>query len=185
MLLVGVINADTSLHFPDFRASERTFQLVTQVAGRTGRGPRGGRVLVQTLSPDHPAIRAAVRHDYAMFAKQELPIRQMLHYPPYTQMARLIVRGEAEALVKEFALQLAERIRSALVEHQLAEGVQNRVLGPAPAPIPRLRNLYRYHLQAQCGDGQLLRQAILLATENLSSREGVQWAIDIDPLDML
>ena len=73
MTLVGVINADTALHFPDFRAAERTFQLVTQVAGRTGRGDRGGRVVVQTYSPDHPAIVAAQRHDYAMFANQELP----------------------------------------------------------------------------------------------------------------
>src|SRR5437899_9220680 len=71
--LVGVVNADTALHFPDFRAAERTFQLVTQVAGRTGRGEKGGRVLVQTFSPEHPAIQAAIRHDYAMFAGQELP----------------------------------------------------------------------------------------------------------------
>ena len=80
--LVGVINADTALHLPDFRAAERTFQLVTQVAGRTGRGPKGGRVLVQTFSPDHPAIQAAVRHDYAAFAAGELPMRRMLRYPP-------------------------------------------------------------------------------------------------------
>ena len=81
--LVGVIQADTALHLPDFRAAERTFQLVTQVAGRTGRGDKGGRVLVQTFSPDHAAIRAAVRHDYAAFAAQELPLRKMLHYPPF------------------------------------------------------------------------------------------------------
>ena len=81
--LVGVINADTALHLPDFRAAERTFHLVTQVAGRTGRGPKGGRVLVQTFSPDHPAILAAVRHDYAAFAAGELPMRQMLRYPPF------------------------------------------------------------------------------------------------------
>ena len=93
--LVGVINADTALHLPDFRAAERTFQLVTQVAGRTGRGPKGGRVLVQTFSPDHPAIQAAVRHDYAAFAAGELPIRQMLRYPPFASMIRLVVRGRS------------------------------------------------------------------------------------------
>ncbi len=92
--LVGVIQADTALHLPDFRAAERTFQLVTQVAGRTGRGEKGGRVLVQTFSPDHPAIRAAVRHDYAAFAAQELPLREMLHYPPFAAMIRLVIRGE-------------------------------------------------------------------------------------------
>ena len=95
--LVGVIQADTALHLPDFRAAERTFHLVTQVAGRTGRGDKGGRVLVQTFSPDHPAIRAAVRHDYAAFAAQELPLREMLHYPPFAAMIRLVIRGESEA----------------------------------------------------------------------------------------
>ena len=89
--LVGVVNADTGLHFPDFRASERSFQLVTQVAGRTGRGPKGGHVLVQTFSPDHPAIRAAVRHDYAQFAAEELPSRKEVFYPPYGAMIRLVI----------------------------------------------------------------------------------------------
>jgi len=112
--LVGVINADTALHLPDFRAAERTFQLVTQVAGRTGRGPKGGRVLVQTFSPDHPAIQAAIRHDYAAFAKGELPIREMLHYPPFAAMVRLVIRGPVEAIASQFALQLAERLTSAL-----------------------------------------------------------------------
>src|SRR5205085_2450225 len=110
--LVGVINADTSLHLPDFRAAERTFQLVTQVAGRTGRGEQGGRVLVQTFSPDHPAIRAAVRHDYPMFARQELPIREALLYPPYSEMARIIARGPDAKATEEFADELAERFNA-------------------------------------------------------------------------
>ena len=112
--LVGVINADTALHLPDFRAAERTFQLVTQVAGRTGRGPKGGRVLVQTFSPDHPAIQAAVHHDYAAFAAGELPIRQMLRYPPFAAMIRLVVRGPVEAVASEFAKFIAERLHKAL-----------------------------------------------------------------------
>ena len=94
--LVGVVNADTALHLPDFRAAERTFQLVTQVAGRTGRGPQGGRVLVQTLSPDAPAIVAAVRHDLAAFARQELPHREALGYPPFASMVRIVIRGASE-----------------------------------------------------------------------------------------
>ena len=94
--LVGVVNADTALHLPDFRAAERTFQLLVQVAGRTGRGSQGGRVLVQTFTPDHPAILAAVRHDYASFANRELPLRQLLPYPPYAEMIRIIVRGPQE-----------------------------------------------------------------------------------------
>jgi len=128
--LVGVVNADTALHFPDFRASERTFHLVTQVAGRTGRGEKGGRVLVQTFTPDHPAILAAVRHDYAAFAASELPIRQMLSYPPFGAMVRLVVRAPQEPTVKEFADFLAKRLAAALQTRQS----NARILGPAPAP---------------------------------------------------
>src|SRR5208337_2486863 len=112
--LVGVIQADTALHLPDFRAAERTFHLVTQVAGRTGRGPKGGRVLVQTFSPEHPAIRAAVRHDFAAFAAGELPIREMLRYPPFATMIRLVVRGPVEAVAAQFAQHLAERLTAAI-----------------------------------------------------------------------
>src|SRR5690606_18489594 len=88
--LVGVVSADSALNLPDFRAAERTFQLVTQVAGRTGRGERGGRVVVQTFDPDHPAIQAAARHDFERFAREELPTRQALGYPPFGVMARII-----------------------------------------------------------------------------------------------
>ena len=185
VLLVGVVNADIALHFPDFRAAERTFQLVTQVAGRTGRGERGGRVLVQTFSPDHPAIRAAVRHDYATFARQELPVRELLHYPPYAAMARLIVRGEALEPAKQFAEHLAGLVRERLLKGQPAAGPENRLLGPAPAPIPRLRGMYRFHMQAQSADGTALRAAIRAATSELQSPDGVQWTVDIDPIDML
>ena len=143
--LVGVIQADTALHLPDFRAAERTFHLVTQVAGRTGRGRKGGHVLVQTFSPDHPAIRSAVRHDYAGFAAQELPLRQMLHYPPFASMVRLVIRGDSEAAAKEFAQRLGRELTAALEACE----AQARVLGPArphtanprqipfPDPAPR------------------------------------------------
>ena len=129
--LVGVINADTALHFPDFRAAERTFQLVTQVAGRTGRGDRGGRVLVQTFNPDHPAILAATRHDYAAFAAHELPMRQMLGYPPFSRMIRIVVRGPSGAAVREFAGHMAGRLRE-------APGAVRRGgpgVGPGPRPL--------------------------------------------------
>ncbi len=109
--LVGVINADTALHFPDFRAAERTFQLVTQVAGRTGRGERGGRVVVQTFSPDHPAIVAAQRHDYAMFANQELPLRREFAYPPIASLIRIVVRGPLESVTEQYAEHVAARLR--------------------------------------------------------------------------
>jgi primosomal protein N' (replication factor Y) len=107
--LVGVINADTSLHFPDFRAAERTFQLVTQVAGRTGRGERGGRVLVQTLSPEHPAIVAATKHDFVLFAQNELPLRREYGYSPFASMVRIIIRGPDETLTESFAEEMGRQ----------------------------------------------------------------------------
>ncbi len=179
--LVGVINADTALHLPDFRAAERTFQLVTQVAGRTGRGDRGGRVLVQTFSPDHPAIAAAVRHDYNAFAAVELPIRESLGYPPFGSMVRLVVRGPAEVTTGQFADEVARRLRTTLDEAQCTA----RILGPAPAPIAKLRGHFRFQIQIQAGDGPSLRQAVRTATTDLKPPAEVLWMADIDPLDML
>ena len=179
--LVGVINADTALHLPDFRAAERTFHLVTQVAGRTGRGPKGGRVLVQTFNPDHPAIRAAVRHDFAAFAAGELPARQMFRYPPFTAMIRLVIRGPKPRPVAEFAGHLAERLRWALKDRQ----TDARVLGPAPAPFAKLRGKYRFQIQVQGPDGDALREAVRRATADQRPPEGVQWIVDVDPQDML
>ena len=111
--LVGVVNADIALHLPDFRASERTFQLVAQVAGRTGRGDRLGRVLVQTYSPDHPAIRCAVEHDYEGFARGELPEREKYGVPPYGRLVRLIARGRQESAVQAYLDNLAAAFRQA------------------------------------------------------------------------
>ena len=126
--LVGVINADTALHFPDFRAAERTFQLVTQVAGRTGRGEKGGRVLVQTFSPDHPAIAAAAQHDYHAFAAVELPTREHYNYPPFARMIRIVVRGAAERTTGEFADTLARHLEQSLTVGR----IQMARAGPGP-----------------------------------------------------
>jgi primosomal protein N' (replication factor Y) len=179
--LVGVVNADTAMHLPDFRAAERTFQLVTQVAGRTGRGPQGGRVLVQTLCPDAPAIVAAVRHDLNAFASQELAHRGPLGYPPFTSMVRIIVRGAAERTAKALAEEIARRLGS----NAEAEADRVRILGPAPAPIARLRGNYRFQLQLQSTDGESLRQRVRMATADLRSPEGAGWIVDVDPLDMM
>jgi len=179
--LVGVINADTALHFPDFRAAERTFQLVTQVAGRTGRGERGGRVLVQTLSPEHPAIQAAIRHDYRRFAAQELPARQQFGYPPFASMIRIVVRGADEGPCERFANQLGESLRLSIAAHC----VSGRALGPAPAPIAKLRGKLRYHLLLLSSEFEKLHAAVKQATEGQKPPEGVQWVIDVDPSDML
>ena len=183
--LVGVINADTALHLPDFRAAERTFHLVTQVAGRTGRGEKGGHVLVQTFNPDHPAIQAAIRHDYAAFAKGELPIRQMLRYPPFSSMIRLVIRGPSEPIAREFANFLGGRVKELLSAEGMPVTESARVLGPAPAPFARLRGMYRFQIQLQGPDGDKLRDAVRQATADMKEPESVQWIADVDPLDMM
>lgn len=177
--LVGVINADTALHLPDFRAGERTFQLVAQVAGRTGRGEKGGRVLVQTLSPDHLAIRAAVRHDYEMFAHEELVVRKVLQYPPYGSMIRLVVRGPAEETARAVSEQVALRLREA------SDPAQVRVMGPAVAAIAKLRDQFRFQIQVQAATMPPLHEVVERATAPLKLPDKVFLTIDVDPWDML
>jgi primosomal protein N' (replication factor Y) len=181
--LVGVINADTALHLPDFRASERTFHLITQVAGRTGRGEKGGRVIIQTFSPDHPAILAAAKHDYNRFVQQELPIRKTLNYPPYSQMIRIVVRGEHETKTLEFAQMFADKLRSALQPPATCR--LPSILGPAPAPFAKLRNLYRFHIHLRSQHGEHLRDTVRSVSNALKTPPEIQWIIDIDPVDML
>ena len=137
--------------------------------------------MVQTFNPEHPAIQAAVKHDYLMYADAEMPVREAFHYPPYWSLARMIVRGPAEKSVEAFAKHLAERVDEALK----AAGVEHKLLGPAPAPLAKIRNLYRYHFQMQCPDGQALRNALRTAVHKLQLPEEIQWAIDVDPQDML
>ena len=194
--LVGVINADTALHLPDFRASERTFHLVTQVAGRTGRGARGGRVVVQTFSPDHPAIQAAANHDYHRFVKGELPLREVLKYPPVGAMIRLVIRGPSEKITHEFSKNLAEQLRKSVPEvharlctekgtNASAEPPVVRIQGPAPAPFAKLRGRYRFQIQFQGLDRDLLREVVRKVKGEITPPDEVQWIADVDPLDML
>lgn len=179
--LVGVINADTALHFPDFRASERTFQLVTQVAGRTGRGERGGHVLVQTFSPEHPAIVAATKHDYRMFADQEVPVREEYGYPPASSMIRGIIRGPSERTTESFAEHLCDEIQRGLDEHC----PDARLLGPSPAPIGKLRGKFRFHFLLFAQEINVLRDIVRATTADIKPPEDVQWVVDVDSLDML
>ncbi|TWU42320.1 replication restart helicase PriA [Novipirellula artificiosorum] len=183
VLLVGVINADSALHFPDFRAAERTFQLVTQVAGRTGRGDRGGRVVVQTFSPEHPAIQAASRHDYLQFANDEMVNRRKFNYPPLGSVARIIIRGIVEEVTEAVAEQLLSRLEAA----RLALGVEVRLLGPAPPPISKLRGKYRFHILLQATEAAILGNTIRRATDSFTipDKDDVQYVVDIDPMDML
>ncbi len=176
---------------PIFARQSGTFQLVTQVAGRTGRGEKGGRVLVQTFSPDHPAIRAAMRHDFQAFAKEELPLRAAHGYPPLTTMVRVVVRGSSHDQTRAFAQYLGERLRGAIEQIEKNDGTTSaagggiRVLGPAAAPFAKLRGQHRFHLQLQGADGDKLRRVIRQAREGLVVPEEMFWAADVDPLDML
>ena len=181
VLLVGVINADTALHFPDFRASERTFQLVTQVAGRTGRGDRGGEVLVQTYSPDHPAIIAACKHDYVAFSTFELVQREQFGYPPFSSLARIIMRGPVQLEAEEFAEGIIKKVQIEIAR----TNAPIRVLGPAPPPIAKLRGHYRYHAMLISKDAAALN-AILARVQATTKPVGENlYLIDIDPVDML
>ncbi len=181
VLLVGVINADTSLHFPDFRASEKTFQLVTQVAGRTGRGERAGDVLVQTFSPEHPAIIAACKHDYQSFADLELEHRKHFGYPPFGSLARIIFRGENQIEVEAFAETLVQKLRVEIAKSSVAV----RVLGPALPPIPKLRGHYRYHVMMVTQDPAAMHLVLSKVQAATKPAEGILYLIDIDPVDML
>jgi primosomal protein N' (replication factor Y) len=176
--LVGVVNADIALHLPDFRAAERTFQLVAQVAGRTGRGDKPGRVIVQTFSPDHPAIRAAAEHDYHAFVRDELPERQKYGVPPYGRIVRVIGRGANESAVFEYLKELGAAFR-------LAAGPSVRILGPAPAPIVKIRNLYRFHLQLRCPNSKPLQTLLNSVPSEHPAPHGVELAVDVDPINML
>ena len=179
--LVGVVNADTALHLPDFRAAERSFALVTQVAGRTGRGPKGGRVLVQTFCPEHPAIRFATEHDYVAFAEFELRQRRDFFYPPISRLVRVVTRGDQKLRAHLVADELVARIRAQAETEQFAL----RLIGPAPAPIEKLRGKFRFHFLIQF-DPELHPQPMLQrALEHFPFDGEVQWTIDVDPLDML
>jgi len=177
--LVGVINADAALSIPDFRAAERGFQLLVQVAGRAGRGDSPGRVLVQTYDPEQPAIVFAARHDVDGFIDRELANRQELGYPPYARIALVRVEAVAEVDARDAAKRLAEAAR-----RSASPAVE--VLGPAPAPIVRLRNRFRYRLMLRGVERRDLR-AVLVALEAVRAElpSKVRVAFDVDPVQML
>jgi primosomal protein N' (replication factor Y) len=176
--LVGVVYADLAMHLPDFRAAERTFQLLAQVAGRAGRGERGGKVLVQTYHPDHPCIRLAARHDYRTFAEAELNARQLHGFPPSGRLARIIFRSKVEKKVREEAQRWCDGMQP-YVRHGL------RILGPAEAPLKKLEGWYRHHLLVLSGSARLLHESLRAVEKTLVPPGGVEFTIDIDPMNML
>lgn len=182
--LVGSILADLSLNVPDFRAAERTFQLLSQVAGRSGRGNDPGLMIVQTYAPDHYAIRHLINHDYQGFFAAEAEFRRALNYPPFSRLVHLRVEGSEANEVEAQAKKLARALRGNLETNPgLREQIE--VLGPAPAPIRKLRNRYRWQLLLKGKPASALRELADAARAFLPLSRHVRLHIDVDPYSML
>lgn len=188
--LAGVIAADTSLHLPDFRAAERTFQLLTQVAGRAGRHDLPGEVVVQTYSPDHYAIRAARGHDYDAFVREELRVRRLMSYPPFCRLALATLSHPELPKLVEAAETFAAELRRAAAAEGLLQPLAGpaetamELIGPAASPIPRLKDRYRWQVMIKyrgiVDAAGLIRRAAAAAAADRSAGD-VQISVDIDP----
>jgi primosomal protein N' (replication factor Y) len=178
--LVGIIYADMALHQPDFRAGERTFQLLTQVSGRAGRGDIEGEVFVQAFTPFHPAIQYARRHDFNGFFEQELEFRKQLNYPPFSRVALLTLKGRSEDKVKFSAEHLKRELEK--IKTELKDLV---VSSPAAAPLARAESLYRFQIMLRTRAMSKLSAALGKITTPLSLPDNVTLAVDIDPVDLI
>ena len=180
--LVGVVLADTSLNIPDFRAAERTFQLLTQVSGRGGRGDSPARVIVQTFNPDHYSIRRAKDHDCSGFYEDELPLRQALGYPPFSRIVVL----HLQSLKKDRGMKGIENLRKTMGDLFRINNLAGKVavIGPAEAPIARIRGRYRWQLLLKAKDIRVLHTLTrdLLAK---CSRGGLDIKVDVDPVNFM
>jgi primosomal protein N' (replication factor Y) len=176
--VVGVVSADSSLLVPDFRAAERTFQLVSQVAGRAGRGERGGHVVVQTVQPQHAAFAFAAAHDFRGFAERETAERRRYLWPPFVRLVRVVVTGRDEDAARSRAETVAAGARSALPHGG------GSVLGPAPCPILRIKDRFRWHLVVKTAD-EPVQRALVMRLARFSRRAGgTDLTIDVDPADL-
>jgi primosomal protein N' (replication factor Y) (superfamily II helicase) len=178
--LVGVVGADFALGLPDFRAAERVFQLLTQVSGRAGRGELSGKVLVQTYYPDHYAIKFAAEHDYAGFVAKEMQYRRWMHYPPYSVLANVVVQSEKLEEAAAWSGTLGRWFQQTRLE-----GV--RVLGPAAAPIVRLKRIYRYHFVLKAEKRQVL-QGVLRGMLGFADAQGIPrrgLMVDVDAVHLM
>jgi primosomal protein N' (replication factor Y) len=178
--LVGVVDADVALHLPDFRAAERTFQLLAQVAGRAGRGPKGGRVLVQTRDPAHHALRRAATHDVEGFLAEEAALRRSPPYPPVTGLVNVVASGTDEAGVADLASAVAEWAARMEARHGLGVGV----LGPAPCPVARIKERHRWHVALRGEPRAIGRYVRALARRPLPGGD-LRLAVDRDPVSLL
>ena len=178
--LVGIISADTSLNLPDFRASERTFQLVSQVAGRSGRGTRPGEVVIQTFDPEHYAIQCAVEHDYPAFYARELSERQELKYPPFGSLVNILSRDPDHEEARNRLVLLVTHLKSATMAAR--KGID--ILGPEPAVLSKLRGEYRWHLVLCSRDREAMVRLLRSALDQAPALRR-QLTVDVDPVSML
>jgi primosomal protein N' (replication factor Y) len=177
--LVGVISADIGLGIPDFRAAERTFQILTQMSGRAGRGALPGVVLIQTINPDHYAVRLAGLQDYQGFYERELEFRRAMRYPPFSAMANLLVRSEKQ--------EAALRMSADLEQFLLPPPEQLKIMGPAEAPVPRLKNEYRYQFLIKAANRTTLNELLHRARRFALERKwgATALVIDVDPVTLM
>jgi len=182
---VGVISADTSLHFPDFRSNERTFQLLTQVAGRAGRGEAFGEVVIQTFNPDHKSVLMAKDHDFDGFYREEIGFRRALEYPPFSRLINFRLTGNNEKKTK-MASEEMERIGQSLLRRRYGKGVE--LLGPSAAPFVRMRGKFRFQMLAKGVNSRLLHQfakELMTQMEERIKGRGVNLDVDVDPVFIL
>jgi primosomal protein N' (replication factor Y) len=182
--LVGVVSADASLAIPDFRAPERLFQLLTQVAGRAGRGSQPGQVFVQTFRPDHYSIQFAQQHDFRGFFDDEMPRRKEMLYPPYARLGRLLIDSPDAERAQE-----ASQWLGAVLQRSLAEYSDILILGPAEAPIARINDRFRWHLLLRSLSSRTLHQCLqaglAAARSERTAFRNVRLHVDIDPVTFL
>jgi primosomal protein N' (replication factor Y) len=180
LTLVGVISADTGLFQADFRAAERSFQILAQVAGRAGRGRKAGTVVLQTLCPEAPAVQRAAKLDYHGFVEQELEHRRSLLYPPFRRLLRIICESEKPEQARKVISEIARRLR------EICAGSSSQVLGPAPAPLARIRGRHRVHAMVKCAEDETWERLLDFgATQEAASQRGVRVLLDPDPMSLL
>jgi primosomal protein N' (replication factor Y) len=182
--LVGVVDADVGINLPDFRASERCFQLLSQVAGRAGRGPKGGDVFIQTRVPGHHAVVCAVEHDYARFVKQELGSRVDPPYPPMLRLVNVVFSGVREEETMRLAMDSAERLRTMLAKRPESDVT---IIGPAKCPIERIKNRWRWHFMLKSANARQLTKVSRYLAERLPvpGRAQLRVVVDRDPVSLL
>ncbi|HPN73610.1 MAG TPA: primosomal protein N', partial [Candidatus Omnitrophota bacterium] len=174
--LVGVVSADANLNLPDFRSGERTFNLITQVAGRAGRGDLGGEVVVQTFTPDNYAIKMASKHDYGAFYSEEIHSRRELGFPPFRNIVKLTIRSRIE----ENAIKFSENL--AVLLGKRIPGID--MIGPVPSPMVKLRGFYRWNILIKCSSRPEMVEKLRAGLKGFRKASGVFMSVDVDPMTL-